>query len=188
MSDEKKNPLSFFNKKPEQSETKTPTEAQPEIQRILMSEADAYIADLMKGQPKTLDEVQVKVMDKDTNVHRLSLPKELEQFEDKFVFRWLMKDKRSLDYSCGVRGWVIVSSRHFGNLPRHLFTANGSIERGDSILGFISRERAEEIRREPGEKSTNLIKGTFQKHKDDPRYYTPDASTNEAEGREVVRI
>ena len=152
-----------------------------ETPRVLLSNADAYVHDRMKGQPKTLDEVDIKVIDKEglEGKHRLSLPEELEPFKSKYGFRWLFKNKQAIDYACDVRGWVLVNRTYFPDLPRHLFTVSGSIERGDSILSFIPREKAIEILKEPGEKSNQVKQAAFEKHRDDPRFYSPKESKTE---------
>ena len=166
---------------PKQNETaQTESGDRTEESRILLSNNDAYVHDRMKSQPKTLKDVDVKVEEKrDATKHRLSLPDEILSFEKKYTFRWLMKHKQALDYACDVRGWVLVNRTYFPDLPRHLFSVSGSIERGDSILAFIPRKKADAMRAEPGEKSRNIIKGAFEKHKNDPRFYTPSGSSSE---------
>jgi hypothetical protein len=78
-----------------------------------------------------------------------------------------------------------VNKWYFPDLPNHLFTANGSIERGDNILAFMSRARAEEIRKRPAELSRNAVKARFEAHKNDPNYYVPK---DEETGSKVVGI
>ena len=166
-----------------------PAKAEQETPRILLSATDAYVSDRMKSQPNELSGVDVRVEDKtDPSKHRLSLPDEMVAFEKKYTFKWLMKNKQNLDYACDVRGWVLVNRTYFPGLPRHLFSVNGSIERGDAILAFIKREIAERMRREPSEKSHNMVQGTLGKHKDDSRYYSPDSGTSDREGKDVVQI
>lgn len=153
---------------------------------VLVSNTDAYIWDRMKGQPKTLKEVDVRVEEKrDPNRHRLSLPKEIEAYEKKYTFRWIFKRKQAIDDACDIKGWVLVNQWYFPDLPKHLFTSNGSVERGDNILAFMSREKAEEIRRKPGELSRAAVKARFEAHKGDPNYYVP---SDEETGRNVVGI
>ena len=159
-----------------------------ESQHVLLSNADAYVHDRMKGQPRTLEEVDVKVLDKEgmEGKHRLSLPEELEPFKKKYGFRWLFKHKQAIDYACDVRGWVLLNRTYFPDLPRHLFTVSGSVERGDSILAFIPKAKAEEILKEPGEKSNQVKEAAFNKHKDDPRFYAPKESVNEDGSKDNV--
>ena len=132
----------------------------------MMSEEDAYIADRMKSQPKTLDEVLlVKEKKYIPGEHRLSLPKEFKPYEDRFGFRWINKRKRAVD-DANIKGWVIVNRRLFPevaiNAP-HLFSTSGAVEKGDAILAFMSRRVAEQIRRAPGEKSTAILKTQLAK-------------------------
>ena len=144
-------------------------------ERILMSGVDAYVADRMKSQPSTIEEVESLVKeDVGDKPHRLTLPPELDSFRKKFAFRWLFKHKQNLDYQCDARGWVLVHRAHFGDLPEHLFSVNGSIERGDTILAFMPVLKAEGLREEPGQKSIEAIKAMMGRHKDNPNYYAPD--------------
>ncbi len=147
---------------------------EPESQRVLLNNTDAYIHDRMKSQPRSLEEIEVVAeQDNKANYHQLTLPKEIKKYEDRFRFRWLSKDKRQIDHACDVRGWVIVNRLYFDELPDHIFTVTGSIERGDNILAFIRKDIGEQMFKEPGKKSKDIVEGMLSKHKDDPRYYTP---------------
>ena len=131
-----------------------------------MSEEDAYIHDRMKSQPKTLEEVlMVKEKKYAPGEHRLSLPKELRVYEDKFAFRWINKHKRAVDDAI-IKGWVIVNRRLFPDVAekaKHLFSTSGAIEKGDAILAFMNKEIAMQIRRAPGEKSNAYLKAALEK-------------------------
>ena len=108
----------------------------------LVSETDAYIADRMKSQPKTIDEVaMLKPKAYSPGEHRLSLPRELKEYEGRFAFRWINKKKRSLDDAIDVKGWVVINRALFPDISEHLFASSGAIERGDAILMFYSKER-----------------------------------------------
>lgn len=136
---------------------------QPISTTVLVSETDAYIHERMKSQPQTEDEIQVKFdrINEDTSEHILSLPEYFKDKKfDKYSFRWLNKKKRSIDRALDVIGWTLVSRAHsiFLDGPKHLFTANGSIERGDAILAFIPRAQAERIRLRPAEISRERVK------------------------------
>jgi len=148
---------------------------EPRTERILLSDVDAYVADRMKSQPKTIEEVESLVKeDVGDKPHRLTLPPELDAYRKKFAFRWLFKHKQNLDYQCDARGWVLVNRRHFGELPEHLFSVNGSIERGDTILAFMPVQKAEVLREEPGQQSIAAIQGLMEKHKNNPAFYAPE--------------
>ena len=164
------------------AEPKKPAKKPVEVQapQVLVSNTDAYIYDRLRGQPQTLEDVEVKVVgSKKDGVHQLSLPEELKIYEDRFAFYWIYKNKKAIDRACDVRCWTIVSRVHFSDLPAHLFTVNGCMERGDNILGFMPRKRAEELRRNPGQISSDIVKSQFNKHKDDPRYYAPKDDESE---------
>lgn len=157
-----------FEEKKEQNNEGTRT--------IQVSEIDAHIADRLKGQPDEIVDIKLKQKD---GVHYLTLPKELDRYSEKYAFKWIFKHKKSIDYHLDVRGWFIVKKEMFPELPRHLFTVNGAIERGDVILGVIPRSKAEKFRKEPGEKSRRILNSQFEKHEDDPRFYTPQSGSNE---------
>lgn len=131
-----------------------------------MSEEDAYINDRMKSQPKTLDEVLlVKEKKYAPGEHRLSLPKEFRAYEDRFAFRWINKKKRAVDDAI-IKGWVIVNRALFPKVAqeaKHLFSTSGAIEKGDSILAFMNKEVAIQIRKAPGEKSSAYLKAQLAK-------------------------
>ena len=157
---------------------------QPPVLQML-SEEDSYIADKMKSQPKTLDEVLlVKEKKYLPGEHRLSLPKEFKSYIDKFGFRWINKRKRAVD-DANIKGWVIVNRRLFPeiavNAP-HLFSTSGAVEKGDAILAFMSRQVAEQIRKAPGEKSSailkaQLAKGTIKLPEGQSGFYKPEDTT-----------
>jgi len=155
---------------------KVAPEPEPE-QKIILNQQDSHVYERIKSQPKTIEEIEIKFEDKkDPNKHRLSLPDEVVAHEKKFAFRWIYKTKRGIDEACDVRGWKIVSRSLFPDLPKHLFAVSGGVERGDVILGFMPKDKAIALREEPGKQSSELIKNTFSKHKDDPRYYKPSDS------------
>ena len=160
----------------------------------VMSEEDRYITDRMKSQPKTLEEVLfVKEKRYVPGEHRLSLPKDLKVYQDRFVFRWINKKKRAVDDSI-LKGWVIVNRTLFPEIAKNssfLFSTSGAIEKGDCILAFMNKEVAEQIRRAPGEKSSaflksQLAKGTQPLPKGQSGFYKPtDTSEKEDAGIEA---
>lgn len=153
--------------------------------QVLVSHTDAYIYDRLKGQPQSLQEVEQEiVVKKKEGIHQLSLPKELDEFQERFAFYWIYKNKKAIDRACDVRGWKLVSRVYFPDLPTYLFTINGVIERGDNILGFMPKKQAEELRQAPGRLSSEIVKSQFDKHKGDPRYYAP----KDEESKSVVMI
>jgi hypothetical protein len=140
----------------------------------------------MKGQPKSLKDIDVEIVtERQPGLHRLSLPKELLPYLDKYAFRWIFKNKRAIDDACDVKGWTMANKTYFSDVPNHLFTSNGSIERGDNILGFMPRKKAEALRQAPQDLSRKMLNSQFEKHKDDPRYYVPK---DEDTGENVVGI
>lgn len=174
MSDKK--PLSEFV--PE----KTVEEAAP---TVILTQVDAYVHERAKSQPKTLEEVQVRVDSRSVaNEHRLSLPKEVQAYEDRFAFYWIFKNKRAIDHALDQRGWTLVNQSLFPKLPKYLFNRAGCVERGDNILGFMPRQRAEELRKIPGKKSKDIVDSQFNKHKDNPNFYVP----SDAEDKRVIGI
>lgn len=162
-------------------ESKTPT--------VLLSQADAYIHERIKAQPKSREEIDVKVEEKfDHNHHRLTLPKELDPFLKKYTFHWIYKKEQAISEACDVRGWVLVNRTHFPELPNHLFSVTGSIERGDMILGFMKNERAEMLRREPVVRSREAIKSRLGAHRGNPDFYVPSDKSEEGESSSVIGL
>ena len=154
---------------------------------VLVSEMDAYVHERLKSQPKTFEEISIK-SDKERSEggHVLRLPDEILKYQPKFSFRWLNKKKRSIDNALDVIGWSLVNKVLFKDLPNHLFTANGVIERGYAILAFMPQQHAERIRKRPGELSRERVKETpvqdLKRWKDrGDRYYKPDLGSAESE-------
>ena len=165
-----------------------------------LSELDSYILERQKEQPRTLEEVadRVEVLEKNARQrHRLTLPEyfEAKSYDHKtelpFVFRWLFKEKRAIDRALNVIGWTLVNRTYFPDAPRYLFTANGGVEVGDSILAFMPAKRAVAIRQEPGQRSRNRVEAqTTQVESDyvlmsgnakDSRIYQPQMGSEAAE-------
>lgn len=161
-------------KKPEVKEDPRPA--------VLLSNSDAYIYDRLKEQPKTLDEVKIIDRKFEERGNQLKLPKEVDDLFKKkgFTARWVMKNPRAIATALDVRKWVIVNKVLFPDLPKHLFTANGTIELGDLILMFMPENDAKILRELPGKLSTEKLKRLpVEKWKDDPsgeRYFKPTLS------------
>ena len=162
---------------------------------VLVSATDAYIHDRMKEGPKNLEEVEVKLgRDHYEPAHVLELPKEVKRYEDNYVFRWINKNPRAISRALDVIGWTLVNRVFFKDISNHLFTANGSIERGECILTFMPRKQAEEIRAAPGKLSRERVKNTpvqnLRNWKDrGESYYNPDieAAENDVKPRGIFR-
>jgi hypothetical protein len=151
----------------------------------MLAEDDRYIADRMKSQPKTLDDVLlVKEKRYSPGEHRLTLPKEFKPYENKLSFRWLNKKKRSIDDAI-IKGWIIVNKTIFPDIAKkskYLFSTSGAVERGDAVLACIKKEIAESIRKAPGVKSSaylksQLNKGTTPLPKGQSGFYKPEDTT-----------
>lgn len=156
---------------------------------VLLSQADAYIHERIKAQPKTREEIDIKIEQKfDPNHHRLTLPKELDQFMQKYAFHWIFKKEQAISEACDVKGWVIVNRTHFPELPNHLFSVTGSIERGDLILGFMKLDRAERMRKEPVLRSKEAVKSRLGAHDGNPDFYVPKDKTEEGEKSSVIGL
>jgi len=161
-------------------------QSRPEL-HVVMAQDDAYIADRIKSQPKNLDEiVYIKESKFAPNEHRLSLPKELREYEDRFAFRWINNKRRAIDDAMDLKGWLFVNRVSFKTLPNRLFTSGGAIRRGDTVLMFMPLAKAEALRRAPGEKSSALIKAQLSKGegelpKGQSGFYKPNEGTSESD-------
>lgn len=89
----------------------------------------------------------------------------------KYIFRWLNKNKRALDQSINIRGWYLVNQSYFSDAPKILFSINGGVENGDSILGFMPVSKAIQIREKPSKDSLNRISSEEEKHEGHPNFY-----------------
>lgn len=152
---------------------------------VIKTELDAYVNERLIGQPKTLEEVQAKdVSDDSLTMHMLKLPKSIQKALDdrELVPHWINKDKRMIDRALDVRGWTLFTRTFFPRLPRHYFTANGTVEMGDCILGFMPANKAEILRKRPGkisqERVQNLPIEAYKQSRGEEKigYYKPALS------------
>lgn len=128
---------------------------------VIKTELDAYVNERLIGQPQTIEQVEAKdVTDDSLTLHMLKLPKPIQKALDDngMVPRWINKDKRMIDRALDVRGWTLFNRVFFPRIPRHYFTANGTVEMGDCILGFMPANKAEILRKRPGQISSERIK------------------------------
>ena len=156
---------------------------------IVLSEENAYIHDVLKSQPKRLKDIDIQsVPSDDPNRHRLSLPDEFEPYYRKFTFRWLYKKRQAIADAVQNKGWLLVNHTYFPDLPNHLFTTNGVMERGDNILAFIPKKAAEEMREKAYEDSRNMVASRIDAHKGNPNFYTPTDHSEEGKDTRVVGL
>ena len=158
---------------------------------IITTEIDAYISDIMRGGPQSREDIQIRDYSEVNGKHRLSLPDEVEKkYGQKYAFRWVNKKKDWIDRAIHIRRWLIVNRVLFSDMPKYLFTANGTIENGDTILCFMPIAEAERLRRAPRDRSTALVKDLpMEKWKDkreDSPYYKPDLGSSEKDGEMVT--
>ncbi len=170
------------------------TESKPEVREdvkptVLLSNADAHIYDRLREQPKSLEDIKVVDRSPQDGGHALKLPAEVDKlFKSKGLTpRWIMKNPRSIDLALDVRKWSFANKVLFPELPKHLFTANGTIENGDLILMFMPEPQAKVLRELPGKISSEKMKSLpIEKWKDDERgekYFKPTLS-KEPDGEE----
>ena len=100
----------------------------------------------------------------------------------KYVFRWLNKNKRALDQSINIRGWYLVNRSFFPEADRILFSVNGGVENGDSILGFMTVQKAIAMREKPSADSINRVKSEEGKHEGHPNFYKAKLDPERVEG------
>jgi hypothetical protein len=100
----------------------------------------------------------------------------------KYVFRWLSKVKRALDFSINVRGWYLVNRTYFSDCSKILFSVNGGVENGDSILGFMPVAKAIKIRNKPAEDSNERVSSEEKRHEQNPNFYKAKLDSERTEG------
>ena len=129
---------------------------------VIKTEIDAQINERLQTQPKTLDEIQVRELNlpDGQGIHALTLPKQIKDILEKrgLAGFWINKKKKAIDHALDDRGWTLFNRVYFPEVSKHNFTANGTVERGDCILGFMPIKNAEKLRRRPGEISQERIK------------------------------
>ena len=162
---------------------------------VIMTQIDSYLHEVIQSQPKEIEDAvsHVLSLSEDTGLHRLSLPEYFEKMSydctrgstcsyhtkdskgqvinhGKFVFRWILKDKRAIDHAKTIRGWVIVSRvlSEFRESPHTLFSANGGVEIGDTLLMVMPIDRAMKLRRFPSQLSQERLKGQMTPSKTKP--------------------
>ena len=157
---------------------------QPErqVQNIqIHSETDSMLLDRLKSQPKTLDEIDVEVVEKPKEgMHKLTLPIELDPYTKKYAFCWIFKRKQSIDEACDQLHYKLTNRTYFPEVPDHVFSARGIIERGDNVLAFRPMSIDIEMRKAPGIESTARIKSRQTAHEGDPNFYIPKPEGDES--------
>ena len=159
-----------------------PVQAEKQVQNIqIHSEIDSMLLDRLKSQPKTLDEIDIEVVSQPREgVHKLTLPEELEPFTKKYAFCWIFKRKQSIDEACDQLHYKLTNRTYFPELPDHIFSARGIIERGDNVLAFRPMRIEIEMRKVPGIESNQRIKARQNAHEGDPSFYVPKPEDGEA--------
>ena len=159
---------------------------------VIKTEMDAYVSELIKGQPQSFDEIKVVDLNPGEGRHRLSLPRQIEKKYGKmYSFRWVNKKKDWLDHARNERGWLIFNRVFFSDMPKHLFTPNGTVETGDTILCFMPMEQAERLRRAPQQKSKELVDNLpmeqwKKRGGEDSPFYKPSLGQEERDGEVVT--
>jgi len=163
------------------AEKKIPVQPERQVQNIqIHSEIDSMLLDRLKSQPKTLDEIDLEVISKPKEgIHKLTLPEELEPYTKKYAFCWIFKRKQSIDEACDQLHYKLTNRTYFPELPDHVFSARGIIERGDNVLAFRPVRIDVEMRKAPGIESTNRIKARQTAHEGDPNFYIPKPEGDE---------
>jgi len=113
------------------------------------------------------------------------LDKEMDRWEQtkhgKYIFRWLNKNKRALDLSLNIRGWYLVNASYFNEAPKILFSVSGGVENGDSILGFMTVQKAMAIREKPSKDSQDRVRSESSRHENNPNFYKAKLDSENAD-------
>ena len=114
-----------------------------------------------------------------------SLDKEMDRWiqtkHGKYVFRWLNKNKRALDQSMNIKAWYLVNKSYFNEAPKILFSVNGGVENGDSILGFMPVKKALYLRAQPSKDSQERVRSESDKHEGNPNFYKAKLDSENAD-------
>lgn len=172
---------------PVKSEVKQEAKQDTRETLVIKTEIDAYISEILKGGPQRAEDIQVVSDDYSPGRHRLSLPEPIEKkYGRKYAFRWVNKKKDWIDRAINVRRWLIVNRALFSDMPKYLFTANGTVENGDTILCFMPMEQAESLRQRPVRESLERVKNLpmeqWKNKGEGSPFYKPALGQEEREG------
>jgi hypothetical protein len=134
-----------------------PESSQP---MVIKTEVDAYINEMIKSQPQTVEEVEVRDFNYDRPASMVAVAPEIKEIFERrnLAYRWIYKKKQAIDHAIYRRGWIIVNRTMFPELKRHHFTANGTIETGDLMLAFMPEAQAFKLRNKPREESADKVR------------------------------
>ena len=183
--------------------------------QVVMTPLDSYLYSMIGSQPSTLETAVTEVSDV-PGLHRMSLSEYFEKQSydctrgdsctihqkdpkgkvlnsGKYILRWQLKDKRAIDYARNVRGWLLVNKVLFPDAPRTEFSANGGVERGDTVLMVMPSVMALKLREMPGKRSREKIQARMTPSRAKPgrmlmtsnvgsdHVYEPDMGAEESE-------
>jgi hypothetical protein len=142
--------------------------------QIVMSNTDAELSDIIASQSAEFD-----IRDPKT-YNPFDIPEECKVRSDKdYRYRWVSKDKRMIERAM-YKGWKICNKMNSPYIPSRLFGLHGAVEKLGHLLAFIPLKKAEDMRKESGDKSREAVKLYTEDIKKDPRFY--DAKIGEKDG------
>jgi len=144
-----------------------PSLSASEANQVNLSKEEAYIADLVKEQPKSDAELSVKTL---TRFNLLELPEECKPlYRTKYRFRWLAKQDIEARLNSSI--WTLCTRVNSPYIKPYRFKTHGAVEQAGMLLAFAPEALGKEREEAPAKKSAALVK-----------HYTEDLANDEARG------
>jgi len=142
-----------------------------------LSKEEAHIAELVKEQPKSVAEFDLKTL---SRFNLLELPEECKPLHGKkYRFRWL--NKQNIEARLNSSIWVLCTRANSPYIKAHRFKDHGAVEQGGMLLAFASEELGKSREEAPAKKSAALVKHYTEDLPNDERrgFYTPKETGEE---------
>lgn len=132
-----------------------PTVSSENVPPRVMSDNEAFIADLVKEAPQSIGEIDSV---RQPNRNLLELPEECKPYHGKqFRFRWLANDKY-LASKLRTSIWALCTRSNSPYIKESRFKSHGAVEQAGLLLAFTTESLAVERAEAPAKKSADLVK------------------------------
>lgn len=134
----------------------------------VMSQADSFVSDLVKEQPKNIAEIESR----EQKLHNiLELPEECAALHKvKYRYRWMAKTK-GLEAKLRTGIWSFCTRDNSPYIKPHRFKSHGVVEQAGMLLAFTTEAMGKKREEAPAIRSAELVK-----------HYTQTLPSNEAAG------
>lgn len=134
----------------------------------VMSQADTFVSDLVKEQPKNISEIESR----EQKLHNiLELPEECARLHKvKYRYRWMAKTK-GLEAKLRTGIWSLCTRENSPYIKPHRFKSHGAVEQAGMLLAFTTEALGKKREEAPAIRSAELVK-----------HYTQTLPSSEAAG------